>query len=156
MLDADGIYALAENIDTILEKKARCVLTPHPGELSRLIGDKIPYEKRLEVNRDFAVNFKLISLLKGSRTLITSETGDTFINLTGNHGMATGGSGDVLAGLIASLIGQGNDLFISAVAGAYLHGLSGDLAAEEKSTTSITALDVLNFLGSAFVKINRN
>jgi len=156
ILDADGIYALAENIDTILEKKAKCVLTPHPGELSRLIGNKIPYEKRLEINRDFAVNFKLISVLKGSRTLITSEAGDTFINLTGNPGMATGGSGDVLTGLIASLIGQGNDLFISAVAGAYLHGLSGDLAAEEKGTASITALDVLNFMGSAFVKINLN
>ncbi|MCL5985347.1 MAG: NAD(P)H-hydrate dehydratase [Actinobacteria bacterium] len=153
VLDADGIYALAENIDTILEKKAACVLTPHPGELSRLIGDKIPYDKRLEVNRNFAMNFRLVSVLKGSRTLITSEAGDTFINLTGNSGMATGGSGDVLAGLIASLIGQGNNLFVSAVAGAYLHGLSGDIAAEEKGMVSITALDILNFLGSAFLKI---
>jgi len=156
VIDADGIFALAENIDTILGKKADCVMTPHPGELFHLIGERIPYEKRLEINRDFAMNFKVISVLKGSRTLITSEEGDTVINLTGNDGMATGGSGDVLAGLIASLIGQGNDMFISAVAGVYLHGLSGDLAAEKKGTTSITALDVLNFLGIAFKKIDHN
>jgi len=156
VLDADGIYALAENIDVIFEKKTECILTPHPGELSRLIGDKIPYDRRLQLNRDFAMNFRLISVLKGSRTLITSETGDTFINLSGNHGMATGGSGDVLAGLIASLIGQGNDPFVSAAAGAFLHGLSGDMAANKKGKVSITAVDVLNFLSSAFLKLNIN
>lgn len=155
VLDADGIFALAENIDTFMEKKAECVLTPHPGELSRLVGEKIPYEKRLDINRNFARNFKLISVLKGSRTLITSPDGETFINLTGNSGMATGGSGDVLAGLITSLIGQGNEPFISAAAGAYIHGLSGDIAAREKGEISLTAMDILNFLPAAFMKINR-
>lgn len=129
VIDADGLNNLCSIKDVLLKKSCGIVLTPHPGEMSRLTGIDIKTinENRVEVARDFAIKYGCIVLLKGSSTVVTD--GDrTYINTTGNPGMASAGSGDVLTGIIVSLIGQGYGLYDSAVLGAYIHGAAGDLA----------------------------
>ncbi|GFP32460.1 hypothetical protein HKBW3S42_00764 [Candidatus Hakubella thermalkaliphila] len=150
VLDADGLNALTQSTSILKEAPGRVIITPHPGELSRLIGRPVPKEKRLEISRETSAELGVICVLKGARTLITEPGGRSFVNLTGNSGMATAGSGDVLAGIIVSLIAQHNDPFASAVSGVYLHGLAGDLAAEELGASSIIASDIIRYLPGAF------
>lgn len=153
VLDADGLNALTQSTSILKEAPGRVIITPHPGELSRLIGRRVPKEERLEISRETSAELGVICVLKGARTLITEPGGRSFVNLTGNSGMATAGSGDVLAGIIVSLIAQHNDPLSSAVAGVYLHGLAGDLAAEELGARSIIASDIIRYLPRAFEEV---
>ena len=125
------------------------VLTPHPGEFARLVGKKLDGEARQQAAVELAAKCGVVILLKGHRTLITDGKRQA-INTTGNPGMATGGSGDVLTGLITALLCQHLEPFDAARLGAHLHGLAGDLAAKEKGEVSLIARDLVEFLPEAF------
>ncbi|GAH09423.1 unnamed protein product, partial [marine sediment metagenome] len=128
--------------------------TPHPGELSRLLNiSEVNLKDRLELNKEISKKIKKISVLKGARTLISNPKGETYINLTGSPAMATAGSGDVLVGVIASLIAQGIDLFNAAIIGTYIHGLAGDMASEEIGQRSVIATDIMSKIPDAFLRI---
>lgn len=144
VLDADALNVLSRQPATLKSIKAGAVITPHPGEMARLAGISIGevQDNRLEVARDFASRWGVTTVLKGARTVIATPDGRLFINPTGNAGMATGGSGDVLTGVIASLTGQGLDVTEAAVAGVYLHGLAGDRAAAQKGQHGLIAGDI--------------
>jgi len=157
VIDADGVNALQGNAKVLRKSKSPVILTPHIGEMSRLL-DK----KRKELISDpvfFAREFSSDSgaclVLKGAPTLIASPEGQLFINTAGNAGMATAGSGDVLTGVIAGLLGQGTSPLEASILGAYLHGLSGDLAAEEKGLHSLIAGDIIEALPAAFLALTR-
>ncbi len=128
------------------------VLTPHPGEFARLLGCDIPavQARREELAAHFAATHGVVLVLKGSRTVVTDGQ-RLYVNTTGNPGMATGGSGDVLGGLIAALVGQKLETFAAAQLGVYLHGLAGDLARQQVGEPSLLASDLLHFLPQAFV-----
>ena len=159
VIDADGLNALAAadiEAGTWRTAPTGAVLTPHPGEMARLCGiDTNEVQRRREelavrLSRSAGANGEVVTLLKGAGTIVTDGT-RLYRNTTGNPGMATGGTGDVLTGIIAALIGQGLARFEAAVLGAHLHGLAGDLAAREKTQTSMTALDVLAHLPQAIM-----
>lgn len=126
------------------------VITPHPGEMKRLLGR--PVADREADAREAARRFQAVCLLKGHRTVVTDGT-RVHVNRTGNPGMATGGSGDVLGGVIAALVGQGLAPYDAAVLGAHVHGLAGDLAAKEKGEISMIATDILEALPQAFRRL---
>ncbi len=151
LIDADGLNALAENVDILKDKSCEVVLTPHPGEMSRLAGltiDEIQ-KMRQDVAMEFAEKYNLCVVLKGAETVVTKPGGFTYVNQTGNPGMATAGTGDVLSGVVGSLMGQGLDIFDSARLGVYIHGLAGDIAKEKFGEYSMTATDVMNNLPDA-------
>ena len=152
VLDADGLNALADTHDTMLTARSSpTILTPHPGEFARLTGEPTPtkHYERLRSATAFAAKHKFVLLLKGHRTIVTD--GDRYyVNPTGNPGMATGGSGDVLTGVIAALLGQKLSAFDAAALGARIHGRAGDLAAENVGQVSLTASDLLKYLPDAF------
>ena len=129
LIDADGINAVAKNIDILRERRAETVLTPHEVEFQRLGGDLTEGRERGAAALASALN--AVVVLKGHRTVTASPQGDIFINTTGNPGMATGGSGDALTGVIGSLVGQGLAPLDAAACGVYIHGLAGDMAAAE-------------------------
>ena len=131
ILDADALNAISLNTAILKNVNTGTVITPHPGEMARLAGMSISevMEDRVGTAVDFAARWGVITVLKGSRTVVALPDGSYYINVTGNPGMATGGSGDVLTGIIASLAGQGMKPADAAVAGVYLHGLAGDAAA---------------------------
>lgn len=150
VLDADGLNAFDGRMNSFrqdVRRSGATVFTPHPGEMSRLAGRKTAeiQAHRLEVAREFSKQFGVTLVLKGFRTLIASPDGQVWVNPTGNPGMATGGTGDVLTGLTAGLLAQFRDQPPGAVATAavYLHGLAGDLAAEEFGQPSMLAGDLL-------------
>ncbi len=156
VIDADAINALSENIDLLKNKNCQVVLTPHPGEMARLTGLSI---SEIQLNREavaleFAKKYDCTLLLKGHKTVIASAKGEVFVNETGNSGMASGGMGDVLTGIIASFIGQGVSVYNSAVLGAYVHGLAGDIAANELGEFGVIAGDVIEKLPYAIKAIN--
>jgi NAD(P)H-hydrate epimerase len=162
VFDADALNLLAAH-PAALKSRARQsearvprVLTPHPGEFARLIGGEIA---TIEKNREplaaqFAAEHKLVLVLKGHRTLITDGR-RIAVNSTGNSGMATGGCGDVLTGLIAALLGQKMAPFEAAQLGVYLHGLAGDFAAKALSEPALVASDLTRFLGAAWLSMGR-
>ena len=132
------------------------VITPHPGEMARLTGMSISevQAKRLEIARQFAREHQLIVVLKGHRTLIAAPDGTVWVNPTGNPGMATGGTGDVLTGIVAGLIAQHPQEALEATALAvYLHGLAGDLAGASLGENSLVATDLIRFLPQAFAQM---
>jgi ADP-dependent NAD(P)H-hydrate dehydratase / NAD(P)H-hydrate epimerase len=145
VIDADALNAVSKDISVLARSKAEIILTPHPGEMSRLTGISIEeiQKRRLQIAHDFAAEWKVIVVLKGSRTVIADPLGNVFINPTGNSGMATGGTGDVLTGIIAGLTGQGAKAIQAAVAGVYLHGLAGDAAAKIKGEYGMIASDLV-------------
>ena len=145
VLDADGINAFVGHLDVLKNRKLKLVLTPHTGELARLVGkDAAEIDSaRKDVALAFASEYNAVLVLKGHNTIVAAPGGDFYINETGNAGMATGGTGDVLTGMIASFIGQGVAPFTAAVLGTYFHGLAGDLAAREKGQLSLIATDLL-------------
>lgn len=153
VLDADALNVVAKNIDILSKFKKEVVLTPHPGEMSRLTGLDISYiqSNRIEVARKYASQWGVVVVLKGARTIIADKSGEIYINPTGNAGMATAGSGDALTGIIASLIGQGIGVFNAAVAGVYLHGLAGDIAAEAKGEHGLNAMDIAESVPCAII-----
>lgn len=148
VVDADGLNALAGHIDVLDARRDKVtVLTPHFGEFCRLLGET-PGEPQ-KAAQDFAKDHGCIVVLKGHRTLTAFPDGEAFVNPTGNPGMATGGSGDVLAGMLASLLGQGFDPKWAVPAAVYLHGRAGDLAAEALGEYAMTAADLLTYLPAA-------
>ncbi|MGB9837085.1 MAG: NAD(P)H-hydrate dehydratase, partial [Candidatus Saccharicenans sp.] len=151
VIDADGLNILASKPECLKSLPKKTVLTPHPGEFSRLTGLSTPeiLKNRLKLAPEFAARHRLYLVLKGYRTLVVSPEGRLMINTTGNPGMATGGSGDVLSGLIASEVMQVEDLLQAAVNAVFVHGLSGDLAAEKIGERSLTATDLIKFLPAA-------
>jgi len=155
VLDADTLNALSKDPSPLLEGETPLVLTPHPGELSRLIGVPAPdiTSDPLSFARDAASRFRSVVVLKGAPTVTATPDGRAYVNPTGNEGMATGGAGDVLTGVIASLIGQGLSPEDAAWVGAYLHGLAGDLAKDEKGIYGMVAGDILEKVPLAICKI---
>jgi ADP-dependent NAD(P)H-hydrate dehydratase len=151
VLDADALNALVGQLDHLRRRGRPTVLTPHPGEFGRLVGKPIPEVQahRQELAVRFAAEMGVVLVLKGHNTIVTDGR-RVFVNPTGNPGMATGGSGDVLAGLLAALIGQGLETFAAAQLGVYLHGLAGDLARDDLGEASLIASDLLDYLPRAF------
>lgn len=154
-LDADGLNALVGKLNLLNSLQAEFVITPHPGEMARLLKIKINevQKNRTKIAKDFAKRYKVVVVLKGYRTVVASPDGRTYINQTGNPGMASGGCGDVLTGIIASFLGQGIRAFEAARLAVYVHGLAGDLAAKEKGQVSLIATDILNKLPKALKTI---
>jgi ADP-dependent NAD(P)H-hydrate dehydratase len=150
VLDADGLNCLGSK-PQILHRSSPTVATPHPGEFARLrgISTSIVQQNRESLALSFAREFGLVLVLKGHQTLVTDGQ-RLYRNTTGNPGMATGGSGDVLTGLIAALIAQGLDTFAAAQLGVHLHGLAGDFARDEIGDVSLIASDLLTYLPRAF------
>ena len=148
VLDADGITSLVDNKEVLKNRKYPTILTPHPGEMSRLVKKDVSVIQTIrgKIASDFAKKHNVIVVLKGYRTVVADPKGLTYDNMTGNSGMSTAGSGDVLTGMIASFVGQGIDPYSSAVIGVYLHGLAGDVAAKEKGQFSLIASDLLEKL----------
>ena len=145
VIDADGLNALAGHLD-LLKSKTIKILTPHPGEMARLSGISVAKveSRRKEIARKFASGYNVAVVLKGHRTVVSGSRGDLYINQTGNPGMATAGSGDVLTGMIAAFLGQGLSAFEAAKFGVYLHGLAGDLAAKDKTQPGMIASDIID------------
>jgi NAD(P)H-hydrate epimerase len=153
VLDADGLNAFEGRGAELREKAGSLVITPHPGEMARLTGSTIPavQHDRLNVARSFAREHELIVVLKGHRTLVAQPDGTVWVNATGNPGMATGGTGDILTGMVAGLIAQHPDRMAEAVmAAVHLHGLAGDVARESMGEHSMIATDLLSALPEAF------
>jgi NAD(P)H-hydrate epimerase len=145
VIDADGLNAVSEDTDLLLSRKSDIViLTPHPGEMGRLAGLSISRveEDRIGVARGFAVKYGVYLILKGARTIIATPAGVVAVNGSGNPGMASGGMGDVLTGVLAALIAQGYDPFTTCRLGVFIHGHAADLVAKEKGEIGISAMDV--------------
>ena len=156
VVDADGINALSQKRE-VLEKRntSHVILTPHEGEFSRLTGEDcgVIRKKRKELAKRFALRYNLILVLKGDKTIVTDGQ-KFFENTTGNPGMATAGSGDVLTGIISGLVAQGMECYKSACLGVYLHGLAGDCAAGDISQACVVASDIIKYLPNA-IKLSR-
>ena len=152
VLDADALNCIAENPEILKKRKSDIIITPHPGEMGRLCGitAKEVNADRVECARKFAKKYGVITVLKGSGTIIASPNGQALLNTTGNSGMATGGSGDVLAGMTAGLLAQGKSAFDCAAAAVYLHGLAGDFAAEKLGKISMLPSDIIDYIAQAF------
>jgi len=145
VIDADGLSAFGERTDLLRRNRAELILTPHPGEMARLLGTSVDevQKDRIEVARKFAKENGVILVLKGSRSLVASPDGDLFINPTGNPGMASGGMGDVLTGMIGGFLAQGIPPLEAAKMGVYLHGLAGDYVAFLLGERGIAATDLI-------------
>lgn len=157
ILDADGINAVTPHILTEETRMAPLILTPHPGEMARLMGISTAdvQANRCEVACRLAREANAVVVLKGHHTLIASPDGVVMENPTGNSGMATGGSGDVLAGVIGSLVAQGMPPYEAAVCGVYLHGTAGDLAAAKHSQHGMLPTDLIEELCSLFLQFEK-
>jgi NAD(P)H-hydrate epimerase len=156
IIDADGLNALAAQPDALaLRKAADVILTPHPGEMARLAGVTVTEVERdrIGIAREFSSKYQVFLLLKGARTVIAAPNGDVAINGSGNPGMASGGMGDVLTGILAALVAQGYSPFAACCLGAFIHGFSADLVAAEKGEIGISAVDVQEMLPFAFKKL---
>lgn len=151
VIDADGLNALGKDCDILKTRSCGVVITPHPGEMSRLTGLSIQevQQNRNAVAMAFAEKYGITVLLKGKDTVIADGVGRVKINPTGNPGMATGGTGDVLSGVIGAFLGQGLDTFEAAVLGAYIHGKAGDMASEEYGIHGLVAGDVAEYVAFA-------
>jgi len=156
VLDADGINALAGHLDILSKRTVPTIITPHPGEMARLMDTSITQiqENRITVANEFAKKYQTIVVLKGARTVIAEPSGRVYINPTGNPGMASGGTGDILTGIIAGALTLGLDPIDAANLGVYLHGLTADLASEELGEASLTAMDIHDFLPESILKMN--
>ena len=153
VIDADGLNAFEGKTNLLDGRQRPLVLTPHPGEMARLAGTSIKAVQadRLNVARSFARDHHLVLVLKGDRTIIALPDGSAWVNPTGNPGMATGGTGDILTGMTAGAIAQmPNDCARAAIAAVYMHGLAGDVACEKMGEHSLVATDLLDGLPQAF------
>ncbi len=154
VVDADALNALASSSGSVANHNGPRVLTPHPGEFSRLTGlpTRDIQSNRRQLAQEFADRHRLVLLLKGDRTVITDGS-QVFLNETGNPGMATGGTGDVLTGLIAALIGQQLSCLEAARLGAWMHGRAGDLAAADHSLPGLISSDLPDYLGRVWKEL---
>ncbi|HAQ42049.1 MAG TPA: NAD(P)H-hydrate dehydratase [Clostridiales bacterium] len=153
VIDAEGINVM--DLGRLKDHRQDIVLTPHYGEMARLINKDVSYVRKdiLNVAGRFSAEYNVYLVLKGARTIISSPDGKVFINTTGNPGMATAGSGDVLTGIIASFIGQKINIPEALAAAVFVHGMAGDAAAEQLGEYSLTAGDIIKYLPEAFRKI---
>jgi NAD(P)H-hydrate epimerase len=151
LLDADALNVLGPNPALLAKRPGPLVLTPHPGEFARLTGSDTHSVQadRVGCARAFAATFGGVLVLKGAGTVVTDGR-QVYVNTTGNPGMATGGSGDVLSGLLGALLACGLETFAAAVLGVYLHGLAGDRARDARGETSLIATDLVDWLPAAF------
>jgi NAD(P)H-hydrate epimerase len=133
---------------------AGSILTPHPKEFERLTGTATDDFDRINKVRALAAKLRVVIVLKGHHTLVATPGGQCYFNNTGNPGMATAGSGDVLTGILTGLLAQGYSSIEAAILGCYLHGMAGDLAAKEISQEAIIAGDLVNYLGQAFLTVS--
>ena len=150
VMDADALNIISENKTWLSFLPAKTILTPHPKEFERLFGKTSNSFERLELQRLMAMKHGIIIVLKGANTSVATPNGAVFFNSTGNPGMATAGSGDVLTGMILSLLAQRYTPEEAAIIGVYLHGLAGDFAAEQYSQEAMIASDITNNIGKAF------
>jgi ADP-dependent NAD(P)H-hydrate dehydratase / NAD(P)H-hydrate epimerase len=156
VLDADGLNAFEGRAKELDGKAAPLVLTPHPGEMARLTGMTVPaiQRDRINVARTFAKEHKLILVLKGHRTLVAKPDGEVWVNTTGNPGMATGGTGDILTGMVAGFVAQNPQrIFEAVIAAVHLHGLAGDVARESMGEHSLVSTDLVKALPEAFRRV---
>jgi ADP-dependent NAD(P)H-hydrate dehydratase / NAD(P)H-hydrate epimerase len=156
VLDADGLNAFEGRANELNGKGRTLVITPHPGEMARLAGSTIAAVQRDRINvaRIFAREHELIVVLKGHRTLIAQPDGTVWVNTTGNPGMATGGTGDILTGMVSGLIAQNRERIVEAViAAVHLHGLAGDVARESTGEHSLVATDLITALPETFRRV---
>lgn len=157
VIDASGLDHLAHDLDLLHKRTAPTILTPHVGEAHRLL--KIPVEEvqrnRLDVFLEFSRRYNVITVLKGAQTVVTEPGGQRYINPTGNSGLAKGGSGDVLTGLIAGLLAQHAPALDAARLGVFLHGLAGDVTAEKLGVRGMIPSDVIGNLGPAFMRLEK-
>ena len=158
LIDGDGITAISRDLACLTDRKAPTILTPHIAEMSRLTQLSIReiLENPVQIIQDTAQKLNSIIVLKGAHTLIGLPDGKVFLNLSGNNGMATAGSGDVLAGTIASMFGLGLSLSEAVKAGVFLHGYAGDLAVQDTGEDGLTATDILNYLPKAVKNYREN
>lgn len=154
VLDADALNILAANKDYLRQLPSETILTPHPGEFRRLVGPWKSDFHKLELLRDFCRSFQVNTVLKGAYSAVCNTSGEVFFNSTGNPGMATAGSGDVLTGIIGALLAQKLKPFDALRLGVYLHGLSGDLAKSEKGEISLNASDIIEAIPESILSIN--
>ncbi|MBM3244658.1 MAG: NAD(P)H-hydrate dehydratase [Candidatus Omnitrophica bacterium] len=159
IIDADGLNALAGHLDILRKKKALVnrdiIITPHPGEMARLLDKTISFvqKDRKNIAKSFAKNYNCLVILKGNKTIIAAPEGKAYINNTGNPGMATAGSGDCLTGIIAAFLGQKLKAPEASRIAVYIHGLAGDLAAEEKTQISLIASDIIDKIPEVLKKM---
>lgn len=153
VLDADGLNAFEGRAQDLSGRPL--VITPHPGEMARLaqLPIKQIQENRLQVARDFATRHGITTVLKGNRTLVALADGEVWVNPTGNPGMATGGMGDILTGLVAGMLGQTKNATTAVLSAVYLHGLAGDVACEKTGEQPLIATDLLGALPEAFRRV---
>ena len=151
IIDADGLWAFAKNPQMLDECKCSVVLTPHEMEMSRILKCSVDYlnENRQEISYKYATDNSVTLVLKGHHTIVTSPSGEQYININGNSGMATGGSGDVLGGIIAAFCARCTTETEAAAMGVYVHGLSGDFAAEELGEDSMLPTDIIKHIPNA-------
>lgn len=152
VLDADALNILSSQREILAKLPAGCILTPHPGELKRLIGDWEHDFDKLQKAKDFSVTYNCILVLKDACTIVIYQ-GKGYINNSGNPGLATGGTGDVLTGIITGLLAQGYSQLEAAVLGVYLHGLAADLAVGEHGQESLTAGKLIDYIGKAYLHL---
>lgn len=155
VIDADALNCICNKPEFLKNLKAPAIITPHPGEMARLLHStpKTVNSSRENTAIDFAKKFGVVTVLKGAGTIIASPDGEVYINHTGNSGMATGGSGDVLSGIIGSLLAQGAAPINAAAAGVFLHGTIGDLAAEKLGKISMLPTDMIDMIPTAYLKL---
>lgn len=159
VLDADALNAICSNLDALKLAKVPVVITPHPKEMARLLKISVAYvqSNREQVAVNFAREYNVYVVLKGHNTVVASPNGDVFVNTTGNAGMATGGSGDVLAGMISSLLAQNPKKPLEcACAGVYLHGMAGDIAKVKFGEISMLPTDLINCIPKAFLNLQNS
>jgi NAD(P)H-hydrate epimerase len=157
LIDADALNLLAEKVELLALRPGPTILTPHPGEAARLLETSIAevQKNRLETFVAFAREYNVVTVLKGAQTITTEPGGQRWINPTGNSGMAKGGSGDVLTGIVAGLLAQGAPEEVAARLGVFLHGLAGDVAAERHGVRAMLPGDVIEALGEAFKRLQK-
>ena len=153
VFDADALNIIAENKTWFPFIRGGSILTPHPKEFERLFGKSDNSFERLKLQREMAMNYGFYIVLKGAHTSIAFPDGSVYFNSTGNSGMATGGSGDVLTGIICGLLAQGYKPYEASVLGVYLHGVAGDIAAEKMSEEGMTAMDIIEGMGETWKAI---
>lgn len=154
VIDADGLNILSGNIDLQRNLPEGCILTPHAREFERLAGRSDNDFERLEKLKHTSSRLNAIVVLKGAYTAVAAPDGKIYFNSTGNPGMATGGSGDVLTGILTGLLAQGYTSLESALMGVYLHGLAGDMAVHDKGMEALIASDLIDYLPTAFLRID--
>lgn len=154
VLDADALNLLALSPGSLLQVPKNSILTPHPVEFKRVFGDDPDDYTRIMRLKELANFYGLVIVLKGAHTAVAGPDGTVWFNTTGNPGMATGGSGDVLTGLITGLVAQGYDTFTAARLGVFIHGLAGDISAMNTGMEAMKAGDISDAIGQAFLRIH--